>query len=171
MRRGPRRRPLDRQQRLGEPHRRLQVDRQVAPHILPTGLRELAPPRGPGVVDEQVQPPAVLGLQVRADTLGGVRRQQIGREHRRTAAELAGERGQPLLAARDEDEADPQLAGQPPRGRLANAARGSGDERDEGRRGAANAPAASIRSASASSNRASGESRSSPSSSRNRAIR
>jgi len=55
-------------------------------------------------------------------------------------AELAGERLQPLLAASDEDDSAAGLAGQAAGGGLADAARGSGDERDAERAGTAFRP-------------------------------
>ena len=57
---------------------------------------------------------------------------QVDREVGRLAGQRLGERPQALLAAGDEDQLRARLAREPPRGRLADATRGAGDQRRDG---------------------------------------
>ena len=88
---------------------------------------ERAAPRRAGVVDQQVEP-AVLGLDRLRDPVGRVVVGQVDR-HDGRAAELVGERAQPVLAPRDQHELR-AVAREPARGCLADPARGACDERD-----------------------------------------
>ena len=62
------------------------------------------------------------------DARRGVVVEQVGGEEADALAELVGERAQALLAPGDEHQRPAGLAREPPRGRLADAARGAGDE-------------------------------------------
>ena len=70
--------------------------------------------------------PRLLG-DVGADPLRRVGVGQVGGDVGRLAGQRLGERPQPLLAAGDEDQLGARLAGQAPRRRLADSARGAGD--------------------------------------------
>ena len=118
----------ERQQRLGEAHHRVEVELHVAAHVVVAALGEAAPPRGAGVVDEQVEPPMLL-LDVGAHPLGGPGLGQVDGDVGGPAGQRLGERAQPLLATGDEDQLGAGLAGQPPRGRLADPTRSAGDHR------------------------------------------
>ena len=90
----------ERQQRLREPHRRIEIQLHVAAHVLPPDITEPPAPRRAGVVHEQVQA-AVLLFDRARDARRRLVVAQVGGEHGR-AAELVGERAQQVLAARDE---------------------------------------------------------------------
>ncbi len=118
-----------RQQRLGQPHLRVEVDLHRAPHVGVAAVGEARAPGCAGVVDEQVEP-SVAFEHVLADALGRVVVEQIDGEHADAIlAQLGGERAQALLAAGDEHERAAGLAREPARGRLADAAAGAGDQR------------------------------------------
>ena len=92
-------RAQQRQQRLGQPHLGVEVQRHRAADRGVAGLGERAAPAGARVVDEQVQPAAVVLLQVRAGARGRVVGEQVERQRRRPApaapprAARAGRRG------------------------------------------------------------------------------
>ena len=71
----------------------------------------------------------MLGLDDRRDPRRRVGVGEVGGDDRR-ATELGGQRAQPLLAPRDEDELAAGLAGEAAGRGLADPAGGSGDERD-----------------------------------------
>lgn len=120
----------------------------MALDVGPPALRELAPPRGPGVVDEQMQP-AVLTPDGLEHPSRRVRVGEVERQHRRPP-ELVGQGPQALFASGDQDQ--PQslralhaarargdglapsgvLVREPAGGRLADAAGCAGYEGDEG---------------------------------------
>ncbi len=87
-----------RQQRLGEPDDRVEVELHVAVDVGVAALGEAAAPGGAGVVDEQVQGAAVLGLEVGADPLRGVLVGQIDGDVGR--ADRAATRPAPAAAPR-----------------------------------------------------------------------
>ena len=66
-----------RQQRLGQPHDGVEVDLHVALDVLPAAVGERRPPRGAGVVDEQVEP--ARGAPRRARARARARRPRSGR--------------------------------------------------------------------------------------------
>jgi hypothetical protein len=111
-----------RQQRLGEPHLGVEVDKHRAVHVGVAAVGEARAPGGAGVVDEQVQAPVALE-HVLADARGCVLVEQVRRDVADTPlAELGGERAQALLAAGDEHERAPGLAREAARGCFADAA-------------------------------------------------
>jgi hypothetical protein len=122
-----RRAPQEREQRVRQAHGRVEVDLHVLLDALPADLREPAAPGGAGVVDEQVEP-AVLGLHRVGDPPRCGLLRQVGR-HDGRAAELVGERAQPILAAGDEHELR-AVARETARGCLADPARGACDQSD-----------------------------------------
>src|SRR5436309_14950270 len=65
---GPRGGSEQREQRLGQLHRRLEVELHVALHIVPARIPEGAPPGGARIVDQQVEAP-VLALEDLPDLL------------------------------------------------------------------------------------------------------
>ena len=118
-----------RQQRLRQPHLRVEVQRHRAPHVLPAALGERRVPRGAGVVDEQVEPAAVLALDGLAHARGRVVVGQVDGDDR-GAADLLGQRPQPILAPRDQHEPRAGLGREPAGRRLADPAGRTGDDRD-----------------------------------------
>ncbi len=123
------RRAQQRQQRLGQPHLRVEVDRHRAPHVLVAAVGEARAPGGAGVVDEQVESPVVLE-HVLADARGRVVVEQVDGDEADAAARRArsASAAQALLAPGDEHERRAGLAREAARGRFADAAGGAGDE-------------------------------------------
>ena len=128
--RARRRGAQQRQQRLGEADDGVEVELHVAADVGVAALGEGAAPGGAGVVDEQVEAAAVLGLEVGADARRRLRLGQVDGEDGGPAGQRFGQRPQALLAAGDEDELGAGLAREPDRGRLPDPARGAGDQRD-----------------------------------------
>ena len=131
--RARRRGAQQRQQRLGEAHDGVEVELHVAVDVVVAALGEGAAPGGAGVVDEQRQAAARARRRGRGPARG--RRPRSGRPRRRSprrAATRPAPRSRSSRRATRTSSA-PGLAGQPPRGRLADAARGSRDQRDHGR--------------------------------------
>ena len=120
--------PQERKQGLGEPDGRVEVQVHRLLDVRVAAVGEGAAPRGAGVVDEHGQGVVVLadvgGDPRRGVVVGEVRRDPRGRDRQRL-----GQGAQPVLAARDQDELRARLAGEPAGGRLADAARCSGDHR------------------------------------------
>ena len=115
----------------------------------PSRLAEAPPPRGAGVVDEQVQARRARSRPPRATARRRVLLDEVDRYYAR-AAELVGELAEALLAPGDEHEPPAGLARDVPRRGLADPARGAGDERDQvvapsARRSTSCAPSRAIR--------------------------
>ena len=107
----------------------------MALDVRPPGLVEATAPGGAGVVDEQMQPAAVLALDHVTHVRGRVGIGQIdGDDGAPDRRQLRGERPQLLLPARDEHELRARFPGESPGGRLADAGRGPGDDGDVGHR-------------------------------------
>ena len=123
-----------RQQRLGEADDGVEVELHVALDVGVAGLGEAAAPGGAGVVDEQVEAAAVLGLEVGADALRRVGVGEVDGEVGRPAGQRLGQLAQQLLAAGDEDQLGARLAREPDRRRLADPRRSSRHECDAHRR-------------------------------------
>ena len=98
------------------------------------GLGEAAAPGGAGVVDEQVEAAVVLGSTWARTRSGASALGEVDGDVGRLAGQRLGQLAQALLAAGDEDQLGAGLAREPPRGRLADPARGAGDQRHAHRR-------------------------------------
>jgi len=116
------------EQRLDQPHLGVEVDGHGAPHVLVAAVGEARVPGGARVVDEQVEPSVALEHVV-ADALRSLAVEQVSGE---PADALVSERRcellQPLLAAGDQHQGRLRLASEAARGRLPDAARGTGDQ-------------------------------------------
>src|SRR5205085_7847396 len=122
--------PADqRQERLGQPNGGLEVELHVALEVGPAGIAEPPAPGPTRVVDEQVEL-AVLALDYLPDGFRRFRGSEVERQHR-GAAQLLGERAQPLLPARHQHQLGAWLASKPAGGRLPDPARGARDQRYE----------------------------------------
>ena len=127
--RARRRRAQQRQQRLDQAAPlRVEVERHRPAHQPRAGRGEVATAPGAGVVDEQVEPAAVMLDQVRAGACRRLLAEQIEREHGRRAG--SSPRAAPSRSARraKQHELHAGLAREPPRGRLAEPARLVGDQ-------------------------------------------
>jgi hypothetical protein len=108
----------------------VEVQLHVPVNVGVAALAEAPPPGAAGVVDQQVEATAVLGLEMGADPPRRVGVGEVGGDDGRRAGQRVRQPAQQLLAAGDQDQLGARLAGQPDRRRLADSSRCPGHQCD-----------------------------------------